>query len=116
MQLESISLLANSPEFAGVKSIEETAPRFGDVLNQTINNQQQSNKSGPGNFINDTISELNEMVMKSVNMEKRFAAGEDINLHDVMIQSQEVGLAMRLTMQLRNKVLEAYREVIRMPV
>jgi flagellar hook-basal body complex protein FliE len=45
---------------------------------------------------------------------KRFANGENVELHQVMAASEEAGVALDLLIELRNKVIEAYRSVISM--
>ncbi|MBI5834022.1 MAG: flagellar hook-basal body complex protein FliE [Armatimonadetes bacterium] len=42
--------------------------------------------------------------------------GGDIDLHNVILASERAGLELKLTMTLRNKLLEAYQEVMRIPV
>ena len=42
--------------------------------------------------------------------------GQDVDLHTVVLAADRAQLELQLTMQLRNKVLEAYQEVMRMPV
>ena len=66
--------------------------------------------------LNAGIEKLNATQQKAGELSNRFAAGENIELHDVMVAGQEADVAMRLAMTMRNQVLEAYREIIRMPV
>lgn len=42
--------------------------------------------------------------------------GEVEDLHEVMIAMQKADLAFQLTMQVRNKVVEAYQEIMRMQI
>ncbi len=42
--------------------------------------------------------------------------GEIEDLHEVMISMQKADLAFQLTMQVRNKVVEAYQEIMRMQI
>lgn len=67
-------------------------------------------------FFNNTISELNGLNQKSQQLQQRFVANGDVELQDVMIAGNETEMAMKLTMQIRNKMLDAYREILRMPV
>jgi flagellar hook-basal body complex protein FliE len=41
-----------------------------------------------------------------------FASGEEQNVHELMITLQKAGLAMSMTSAVRNKVMEAYKEVM----
>jgi flagellar hook-basal body complex protein FliE len=44
---------------------------------------------------------------------ERFLAGEGEELHDVVMEAQKAQLALELFTQVRNKVVEAYQEVMR---
>lgn len=45
-----------------------------------------------------------------------FVAGEQENLHEVMIAMNEAKLSFQLMTQVRNRLLETYQELMRMPV
>jgi flagellar hook-basal body complex protein FliE len=47
---------------------------------------------------------------------QRLAAGEAQNLHQVMIALEEARLGLQLVVQVRNRLLEAYQEVLRMQI
>ena len=78
--------------------------------------QGQDGVSEFAKIINESIHKLNDAQKQAGSLEQRFAAGENIELHDVMVANQEADIAMKLTMTLRNQMLEAYREVIHMQV
>lgn len=82
---------------------------FAEVFEETRN-------KGLGDYLNTVVTELNALQAKSTDMSKALAAGENVELQDVMIAQEEASLALRLTMQVRNKVLEAYREILHMGV
>lgn len=44
------------------------------------------------------------------------ATGKNENLHDAMISFEKAESALKLLMQVRNKALEAYNEILRMPL
>ena len=60
------------------------------------------------------INEVSDTRARGADLAERFAAGEPIELHTVMAASEEAGLALDLTIELRNKVIEAYRSLINM--
>lgn len=78
----------------------------------------QKESGGPSfqDVMNQGLQKVNQLQQDAAELGDRLAAGEDVNLHDVMIAGQEAEVALRLTVQLRNQALEAYREVIRMPI
>lgn len=51
---------------------------------------------------------------KAANLE--LMSGNLDNMHDVIIAGEEADIALRLTMQIRNKALDAYTEIMRMQV
>ncbi len=71
---------------------------------------------GFGDMIKNGIQELNHKMLESKELAESFAAGEDVELHDVMIAGQEADIALRLATQLRSQAMQAYQEIIRMPI
>jgi flagellar hook-basal body complex protein FliE len=45
---------------------------------------------------------------------EEFAVGKSHDLHEIMIASEKADLSFRLLVQIRNKVLDAYQEIMRM--
>lgn len=61
--------------------------------------------------------ESTEAAKKSAEADvQTLVSGGDIDLHNVILASERAGLEMKLTMTLRNKLIEAYQEVMRIPV
>ena len=61
-------------------------------------------------FYNHVDSQLKEADQKA----GEFAVGKKHDLHEIMIASEKANISFRLLLQIRNKFLEAYREVMRM--
>jgi flagellar hook-basal body complex protein FliE len=63
-------------------------------------------------------------VLESVNADQtraqtgieRFLAGENVEIHEVALDQQRAALSFDLFLQVRNKVVQAYQEVMRMPL
>ncbi|HHV61034.1 MAG TPA: flagellar hook-basal body complex protein FliE [Firmicutes bacterium] len=66
--------------------------------------------------LSDALNQVNALQLRADTMAQRFATGEIRDLHQVMIAVQEARLAFELTMQIRNKVVDAYQEIMRMQV
>ncbi|KAA0966517.1 flagellar hook-basal body complex protein FliE [Sporosarcina sp. ANT_H38] len=69
-----------------------------------------------GEFLKAAIDGVNNKQQESDVMTEKLVTGGDVELHDVMITAQKASIALNATMEVRNKVIEAYQEVIRMPV
>ncbi len=90
---EAASKSAPAVAETGVKS----ANNFAELLSQSINAvAEQGNKSGE--------------------MKSAFERGEDIDLADVMVQAQKASLSFQAMTQVRNKLVEAYRDIKNMPI
>lgn len=63
------------------------------------------------------LNRVNELQQHSSDLTTQFDRGDrDIALADVMIAKNQSGIAFEATLQVRNKLLEAYKELMNMPV
>jgi len=69
-----------------------------------------------GQMLMDVIKEVNGTQADAKNLQNDLMANRPVEYHDLMIAMERASTAMQLTMQVRNKVLEAYQEVSRMQV
>nr|WP_239583356.1 flagellar hook-basal body complex protein FliE [Metabacillus iocasae] len=68
------------------------------------------------NFLSDSIHKLNESQNTSDAATEKLVRGESIDLHEVMIASQKASIQLQTTIEIRNKAVEAYQEIMRMPI
>lgn len=67
-------------------------------------------------MLKEAISQVDQKQKVAAEKIKQFATGEVQDLHEVMIAVQEAGLSLQLTLQVRNKIVEAYQEISRMQI
>ncbi|MDQ0217079.1 flagellar hook-basal body complex protein FliE [Peribacillus cavernae] len=67
-------------------------------------------------FLKNSIEKVNEAQGVSDKITEKMARGDNIDLHQVMIASQKASITMQATIEMRNKVVEAYQEVMRMSI
>lgn len=84
-------------------------------LNTTSSSVNTQNK-GFGNYLRDALKEVNRLETHADTLTKRLAAGDNVDIHDVMIATEKANIALQLTIQVRNKAVEAYNEVMRMQI
>ncbi len=53
---------------------------------------------------------------KSAELRKRVLEGEDIPLHEIVLQAEKAKVALNLLIEVRNKLLDAYNELMKMQV
>jgi flagellar hook-basal body complex protein FliE len=69
-----------------------------------------------GQLVTDGLNQLNEQLKTSQTDLQQLALGETQSLHEVMVRLEESRIAFQVMLQARNRVLEAYQEVMRMQV
>ncbi|KQL35511.1 MULTISPECIES: flagellar hook-basal body complex protein FliE [Bacillaceae] len=69
-----------------------------------------------GDFLKSALESVNANQKASDVVTEKLIRGENVELHDVMIASQKASITLNATMEIRNKVIEAYQEIMRMPV
>ncbi|MCX7240381.1 MAG: flagellar hook-basal body complex protein FliE [Burkholderiales bacterium] len=73
-------------------------------------------KSSFGDAIRQAVGQTNAAQMDAQNTSQAFERGDGIPLTDVVMKMQKASLSFEATLQVRNKVLKAYEEVLNMPV
>ena len=68
------------------------------------------------NSLKDAISKVNNQQIQSDTMTEKLINGGNVDLHEVMIASQKASITLNATMEVRNKGIEAYQEIMRMSV
>lgn len=79
----------------------ETAPpktgAFTDLLGQMLNN-------------------VNDLQADAATVQDALLNGDPVELHNVMIKLEEAGVALDLLLEIRNRLLTGFNEVMRMPM
>lgn len=85
-----------------------------------INPAQKPASSGAATQITQTfetmLNTLNESQLNSDALVEKMARGESVDLHEVMIGMEENNVNFNVAIGIRDKLIEAYREVMRMQV
>ncbi len=69
-----------------------------------------------GQYLVDALKKTNALQQHSEAMNAALAAGEVDDISQVVIAGQKAEIALQLTMQVRNRALSAYQELMRMQV
>lgn len=67
-------------------------------------------------WVSDSIGAVNATMAKADSEVRQVALGAGPSLHEVMIDLEEARLSFQLLAQVRNRLLDAYQEVMRMQV
>ena len=66
--------------------------------------------------LSNALQDTNEAYKAADDKAARVVAGESVDLHQVLIGMESANLGFGLAVQVRNKLLEAYQEVVRMQI
>lgn len=66
--------------------------------------------------LENSLVEVNRLQHQADAAITAFATGEKVSLHETMIAMEQADVSFRLMMQVRNKIVEAYQEIMRMQV
>lgn len=81
-------------------------------------NGQIAKPAAPGfsNAVEQALEQVNEAQGKAKRLREAYETGKAVPLTDVVIQMQKASLAFEATLQVRNKVMKAYEDILNMPV
>jgi flagellar hook-basal body complex protein FliE len=75
--------------------------------------------AGEGSFVQtlkEAVDSVNAQQVRADELAARFTAGQVENVHDAMISMEKAALSFKFMVEVRNKLLEGYQEVMRMQV
>jgi len=85
-----------------------------------INSSQKlsasTNTEPVGKTFEDMLSSLNQSQANSDDLIQKLAQGENVDLHTVMIGMEENNVNFNVALGIRDRLVEAYREIMRMQV
>ncbi len=106
-----------SIQMVGLKAYNSALGNFAKVEQQARTGFSSSVKEPASDFskvLSSSLEKVNDLQSERSAMITSFASGENQNVHELMISMQKAGLAMNMTAAVRNKVMEAYKELSRM--
>lgn len=95
------SYQAQAGESASIPSIEGKAP---------------VGKTSFTELVQNAVGQVNDAQLQSRALQDSYDRGENVPLTDVVLGMQKSSIAFEATLQVRNKVLKAYEEMLNMPV
>ena len=101
-----------------ISNTQETVKKLQEnIINTT--RQSVSDNTDSGNFLSNiekAIQNVSDTQKQSAEITKNFELGFENDLTKVMIQQQLSSLGFQMTLNVRNKVLSAYKDIMNMPV
>jgi len=101
------------PRLSAISQMQNVVPT------ETTNTKKTENNTPPTSFgetLKRYIDDANDLQISADRDIQRIIAGEDIDAHEVMNAVEKASISFEMVMEIKNKMLEAYREVVRMGV
>ncbi|KXZ39763.1 flagellar hook-basal body complex protein FliE [Alkalithermobacter thermoalcaliphilus JW-YL-7 = DSM 7308] len=84
-------------------------------LGDKLNTQSEKNISF-GDFLKNSLYKVSAMEKQADKLNEKFITGEIENIHDLTIATQKADIAIQAFVEVKNKVIEAYKEIMRMQI
>ena len=88
----------------------------GQQTQQTTQTNTPAAGGGFGDSLKEALSSVNASQQNAASISAAYERGEVHDVAKVMLARQEAGVAFEATLQVRNKLLNAYQEIMRMGV
>lgn len=69
-----------------------------------------------GEILTNAIQDVNQMQIESDEYKKLLSIGELDNLHDLTIAAEKANVSLQVTMSIRSKIIESYKEIMRIQI
>ena len=107
----------------GRDDINKMIEKMREMANKQTPGVTQTEAVKPNDFSNiltqvsNSVENVNNLQMQSKGLKEAYVSGDkNVSISQVVMASQESGLAFQALLSARNKLLEAYKEVMNMPV
>jgi len=90
--------------------VERTEPKTAVSLPAAVDQPKFSD------MVTDLLQSVNGVQNEAAAIQQAYLAGEEVELHQMMIKAEEVGISMDLLLEIRNRLVDAYNDLMRMPL
>lgn len=87
--------------------------------NVNLINENEEKKASDGSFssiLTESLNSVNDKQINADNITESFIKGDETDIHDVMLATEDAKMSMELAIQMRNKIVEAYQELNRIQI
>ena len=88
----------------------------GTFLKTISSNSKKEDTGIFAGLLNEALEKTNNMILEAENISTKCAAGQTDDIHQVLIAVEKADIALQFTLQIRNKIIDAYNEIMRMQI
>lgn len=113
MAINDMGSIGSLTKVGGIGSLSPTRSIF-EALEK---NDSVSGVSIPfSDYFEKALNNTNTLLNEAQKLSDAFAAGKIDNIHQVTLAGEKADIALQFTMQIRNKIMDAYSEIMRMQI
>jgi flagellar hook-basal body complex protein FliE len=91
--------------------VERTEPKTATVSLPAAPDQPKFS-----DMVTDLLQSVNGVQNEAAAIQQAYLAGEEVELHQMMIKAEEAGISMDLLLEIRNRLVDAYNDLMKMPM
>jgi len=95
-------------------TIDPVAAIPAEITSQLIAERVATPRADFGSLVGPQLEGLNQVLLQSEAATVDFALGGGASIHEVMMSIEQARLSLQLAVEVRNKAVEAYQELMRM--
>jgi flagellar hook-basal body complex protein FliE len=116
-QVDSIRRLAEAGMARTLSGAPGMAGVAGDGATRKLEGAQVAEPHAPfQDELKALLSDVNDLQIQAGAKAEALAKGSVTDLHEVMLAQEEASVAFKLVLEMRNRIIAAYQEIMRMPV
>ncbi|MFW6006704.1 MAG: flagellar hook-basal body complex protein FliE [Halanaerobiales bacterium] len=81
-----------------------------------IDKESRNNNKSFNEMLKNSLSQVNDLQQESDKITRDFSLGKTDNVHKVTVASEKASIALNLTTAVQNKIVDGYKEIMRMQV
>ncbi|MEN6325085.1 MAG: flagellar hook-basal body complex protein FliE [Syntrophomonas sp.] len=100
----------------GATDIRHMAGTAGLVQKDASTNAPETQSTSEGGFfsyLKNALSEVNDLQNEASASAEKLALGDETYLHNTILAYEKANMALQLTVEVRNKIVEAYQDLMR---
>lgn len=78
------------------------------------NEKPAEGKTSFGEVLSKSLDEIDTNMSSTSESIERLISGKDVDVHEFILETEKTAATVNLTMQVRNKIVDAYKEIMRM--
>jgi flagellar hook-basal body complex protein FliE len=103
-------------EAINVASVQPDATPMESLGQSQVTSSMNDISTSFADLLGQGVNTVNHQLLHATELSNKVALGEAVNLHEVVIAMEHAKLSMELAVEVRNRVLEGYQELMRMQI